>query len=337
MSIAARITEAFTRNKELTALQIGDDLYTYAQLHTMATSIVIECRLTEKAGVGVLGQRTVMAYSATLACVLSNSFFVPLNVRFPISRLVNIVQQSGLKLVLFDASQTRLVENLKQYLNDVTFKLIDCSTLLDSETLASLDVAQNDIRYMMFTSGTTGNPKGVPISEGNLSSYLDFMLPYCDLHSDDRCSQYFDASFDLSIHDIFVTFLSGATLVVAPEIALMAPGQFIKKQGITIWFSVPSVIGMMSKLKQLKADSYPSLRKSFFCGEALFYKHVDAWQSACPNSKVINLYGPTEATIACSYYEVPSTFDKSEIDGIVPIGRPFGNVTSWCAGDESIN
>ena len=175
--------------------------------------------------------------------------------------------------------------------------------------------------YIMLTSGTTGKPKAIPIKEDNLLNYIIFTINKFNINQNDVVSQTFDISFDLSIHDIFTTFLSGARLVPIQKEHLFIPNKIIKKEKITIWFSVPSIIIYMNKLGLLK-DRFETIRLSLFCGEALSTYIAEKWQKCIYNTDVYNLYGPTETTIAIFYHKLkPKKYKTSTI----PIGKIFDN------------
>ena len=152
---------------------------------------------------------------------------------------------------------------------------------------------------------------------------------------DDRLSQEFDQTFDLSVHDMFVGWEQGACLCCVPDNSIMAPDKFIRDNALTMWFSVPSVIGALSRLRLLQPNCFPSLRLSLFCGEPLPATYAQAWQEAAPNSIVENLYGPTEATIAISNYrwEIGQP-PRQCLNGIVPIGWIFDGQQSCVIDDQ---
>ena len=141
-----------------------------------------------------------------------------------------------------------------------------------------------------------------------------------DVQDDDRFSQTFDLTFDLSVHDLFVCWENAATLVVPSEKELRMPSSYVREQRISCWFSVPSLAYQMRLQEDLVAGAFPGLRHSIFCGEALPTLLAREWARAAPNSVVENWYGPTEATIACSRYPLA---DAPIAEDTVPIGKAF--------------
>jgi len=187
-----------------------------------------------------------------------------------------------------------------------------------------IEVDSAAVAYLLFTSGSTGEPKGVPIHHSNVRSYIEYISNRYEVNERDRFSQEFDMTFDLSVHDMFVCWERGACLFCVPEKSAMLPAKFIRDRELTMWFSVPSVVALLSKMRLLQPGCFPNLRFSLFCGEPLAAAHAQHWQEAAPNSIVENLYGPTETTIAISHYRWdPSKSPQECLNGIVPIGWMF--------------
>jgi amino acid adenylation domain-containing protein len=186
---------------------------------------------------------------------------------------------------------------------------------------AARGAANGSFAYILFTSGSTGTPKGIGITPANVAAYLDHAVEAFAVRPGDRASQMFELTFDLSVHDMFVTWLGGGTLCVPPANAVMAPARFIIDERITHWFSVPSTAAILAKFRMLRDGVFPTLRQSLFCGEALPAALATQWCKSAPNSTVLNLYGPTEATIAITAH--PWTLESVTPSDVVPIGSPF--------------
>jgi amino acid adenylation domain-containing protein len=185
-------------------------------------------------------------------------------------------------------------------------------------------VSPDAIAYLLFTSGSTGAPKGVMVSHRNIVHFVSTMVARYGITPDDRFSQMFDHTFDLSVFDMFVAWHTGACVCCPSERVLMNPDTFIRDSRLTIWFSVPSVGVLMKRFGVLKEGCYQSLRWSLFCGEPLPTDVARTWARSAPASVLENLYGPTELTVACLTYRWDPARSPSECRlGIVPIGRPL--------------
>jgi amino acid adenylation domain-containing protein len=214
-------------------------------------------------------------------------------------------------------------------------RILGADDFLAAEDWHATDVSRNSIAYLLFTSGSTGQPKGVMISHTNVLHYVDYVTKRYGFNSNDRVSQNFDLTFDLSAHDMFVAWQSGACMCCPSQKQLIKPGAFLNNSRLTVWFSVPSTAVFMRRLAELKPGLYPHLRLSLFCGEALPVEVVRDWSAAAPNSIIENIYGPTELTIGCTAYrwDNQTSFDECE-QGIVPIGEPFENMEALIVDEE---
>ena len=192
-----------------------------------------------------------------------------------------------------------------------------------------------DPAHILFTSGSTGAPKGVVITHANVIAFVTWALKHFRIDHTDRFSGHTPFHFDLSTFDIFGTFAAGAELhLVPPGIALLPPKlvEFIRNAQLTQWFSVPSVLNYVAKFNALKQGDFPALRRVLWCGEVLPTPALIYWMERLPHVRFTNLYGPTEATIASSYYDVLRR--PKDAQEQIPIGRSCDNEELLVLNDD---
>ncbi|MFD9498166.1 amino acid adenylation domain-containing protein [Streptomyces sp. NPDC060035] len=320
------------------ALRIGTRSVSYAELMTTADRWADQLRTTHPEGeprsVGILADRTFTGYVAVLAGMCAGAAVLPLAPDLPVSRLAELLRDHPVDALVTDAVCAPKVRELAGLvgLPPVLAPEVEPSAwagsavpLLAPEDVEPLAPRQqlSDIAYVLFTSGSTGRPKGVPVSHSNVRHFVGSVLDRYDFTEEDVFSQTFGLTFDLAFFDLFVTWACGGTLVYTHPAALGRLPQFVRREGITVWFSVPGVISVLRRSGGLAPDSLPSLRWSLFCGEALLDEDASSWHTAAANSTVENLYGPTELTIACSAQRWSPATGGAGSHGLVPIGHLF--------------
>ncbi|MCJ8293935.1 MAG: AMP-binding protein [Colwellia sp.] len=193
-------------------------------------------------------------------------------------------------------------------------------------------LTQSSDAYILFTSGSTGTPKGIAVSHQNIINHLHRLDKLLKLTAKDKVSQFFELTFDLSVHDMFSCWHKGAALYIIPAEQLICPMAFIQKHQLTVFSAVASALSFMDKMRLLKPQQLPSLRLSCFGGEKLLTNQALKWQKCAHNSRVINLYGPTECTITATYFELT---DKKKITSAsVPIGQALPGLTAILVTDN---
>jgi amino acid adenylation domain-containing protein len=328
---------AADRFAEHTALEVGGRQLTYRELRDRAEALA--ARLIAAAGgtaprrVGLLASRSVTAYAGYLAIARTGAAVVPLNPEFPAARTAAMAATAGLELTVTDDPQAdpRLEIPLLVAPSD--------EPAADPGSFAApppCPATPDDIAYIVLTSGSTGVPKGVPILHRNVSAYLAHVVPRYEAGPGSRLSQTFDLTFDGSVHDLFVAWASGGTLVVPKRSQLLSPVKFINAQRLTHWFSVPSLVSFAARLGTLAPGSMPTLRWSVFGGEPLSLEAARAWQAAAPASGLEILYGPSEITVSCTECRLPRRPEDwpTPSNGTVPIGTCYPSMESLLLDED---
>jgi amino acid adenylation domain-containing protein len=308
------------RDEQTEALRIGDERISYGRLHERALRLagaLLSRSPRAPRRVGVLGARSEDMYAGLLAAHYAGAAVVPLNPAFPPERLRYMMTAASLDGLISDDKGLPVLAALADVLGDIPVVHRPAGSAL-AEPLPS---SPEDIAYILFTSGSSGRPKGVPILHSNAVAYLRQIRARYDFTSNDVFSQTYDLTFDLAMFDLFAGWGAGGTVVSVPLHVYVSLADFVAKHGITVWFSTPTMISLVRRGRGLAPGSLPGLRWSLFCGEALLVRDASQWQEAALNSCLENLYGPTELTISCSAHRFdPGRSPKLAVNDIVPIG-----------------
>lgn len=316
------------------ALSAGGTELTYAELDRAAASIVFPGKPLRA---GLLGQTEAATYVAYLAALRAGVTVVPLNAKNPLSRNADIVLRGELDLLLHTESERGDAEALHRA-TGVPLLLVTGNDRTPA-VAPPAEPPPDAFAYIVFTSGSTGVPKGVPIRHRHFESWLPHVLNHFAIGPEARVAQTSDLSWDLSVWNMFLAWGSGGAVVVPSGTDLLMPPRFIADHAITHWHSTPSSITVARLLGDLAPDSMPSLRWSMFCGEPLTHDHVQAWTLAAPASRVANVYGQTEVTVSSWVHEVDLAATAVNPSAAVPIGKPHNGV-EWaivadgCAAEE---
>lgn len=192
-------------------------------------------------------------------------------------------------------------------------------------------VGADELAYILYTSGSTGNPKGVRISHRNALAFVEWAAAELGAGPADRFANHAPLHFDLSVLDLYVAFLAGASVHLIPHESGYAPARLVElltERRITVWYSVPSALILMARDGGLLESRPPCLRAILFAGEPYPVDHLRRLRDHLPDIRLLNLYGPTETNV-CTFYEVTAL--PAESARPVPIGKACSGDKVWVA------
>ena len=343
------VTDQADRRPETQAVLGEGTSLSYAQLEELSNQLARTlreggCRKGDR--VCLLMPKSPMAIAAILGIYKAGGIYVPLDPTSPPGRLTLMLDSCENNWVLAGGPVAGLLDEVlgqERFRDFIRVGWIahgpssgnhfkPAFTLEEVQRLSTASVdaqtTRDDPAHILFTSGSTGIPKGVIITHSNVLRFIEWAVQYFRLSSSDRLSGHTPLHFDLSFFDIFGTFAAGAQLHLVPTELNLVPHKlaaFIREAELTQFFSVPSVLNYLAKFDVVRPRDFPALQRLLWCGEVFPTPGLIYWMQRLPHVQFTNLYGPTEATIASSFY----TLARCPTDEKAPI--PIGTA---CSGEE---
>lgn len=347
------------RDPNREAVRMDGKALTYSELDQLTSQLA---RTLRAAGVrrgdrvGIYVHKSLASVIAVFAISKAGAAYVPLDPNAPVKRLAYITRDCSVGVLLTSpAKAPQLAEFAAEdapiktviFLETPSgaapavpdlFSVVYWEDVTRAETTAPSvpEAIETDLAYVLYTSGSTGAPKGVMISHRTIFTFIDWAVETLQMTPEDRVTSQAPLHFDLSTFDLYATLKAGATLVLVGERLAALPVQLaalLQNERITITYLVPSILSFMVNYGKLDAHDLSRLRLILFAGEVFPIKYLRRLVTSIPHAEYYNLYGPTETNV-CTYYKVRPEDVAPDQDKPLPIGQACENIEVFAIDDQ---
>ncbi len=310
----------------------------YRELHLRSNQLantLLENGLNSEDRIGIFLHKGLDLGVAIYGILKAGCAFVPLDPFMPVDRLSFIVDDCNINVLISSDSLSPVLLELSKkndslhifgISQDLPFKQTSWDKLSQAaSTNPDLDIIDQHLAYIMYTSGSTGVPKGMMHTHASSNCYAEWGKHHVALNANDKVASHAPLHFDLSIFDFFSTLRAGACVVLVPESVTRFPAswtQYIESEQISVVFTVPYTLITMVEQGAMDTRNLDSLRWILFGGEPYATRQLKELISALPKVRLTNVYGPAEAP-SCTCYDIPQPY--SDNNEPLPIGHVSKN------------
>jgi amino acid adenylation domain-containing protein len=338
------LSESATKYPDKEALVFKTNVMTYAALDQESNRLahgLASIGVVRGDRVGIFLERGIDSVVGLFGILKTGASYVPIDPFCPPARLSYILNKCRIRCLLTSKEKLTAQEPLLSIASLERImvmngpgtasvsreKVVDWNEIRGTvdDSVPETQTIDTDIAYILFTSGSTGNPKGVMLSHLNSLTFVNAAHDFFQPTMNDRFSNVCPLHFDMSVFDLFVAIKAGATVVIIPETTTTFPvklAEVIAKNKISVWNSVPSALSLLATYKNLDGHDLSSLRLVLFAGEQFPLKYLRVLQAAVPGARFCNMYGQTEAN-SSTYYWVEKL--PPDAKAPLPIGRALPN------------
>ena len=326
-NIIELLYQNYLSNPEQLALVDTNRKLTYQELYfeVLEKASYLKEKGIVKTPIIVKVNRSLDCLVAFFSILLSSNYYIPVDENIPEEKLDKIINQSGAKYYISFIEDSLTICKLNW---QKPHKLMEFSEFCQ-------DFDENNYSYLMFTSGSTGEPKGVIKTHKNIIAFVDNFVETFSFLGKERIANQTPFFFDASAKDIYLSLKLKATLFIPEKVTFSLPFETVKylnENQITYICWVPSILTMIAKTKTLSYVKPESLKYVFFVGEVFQPKYLNMWIEALPSVRYFNVFGSTEVMGIALFYEIKGFFDKE----IIPTGKAIANNDVYLEDGEII-
>lgn len=329
-NIGLRFQQSVEQFPERTAIAPpGQSPCTYRELNAQANRIahyLLSRGVRKNNVVALFNNKSVSGYASILACLKIGAIYTNVDFNSPRERVEKILGRCNPILVLDDntGSEARQCVAAEKLVNIGEPAFTQAIAKLPAENPREVEtVTGADPAYIMFTSGSTGFPKGAVMSHSNVLNFINWGQATFNVTQDDVFTNVNQIYFDNSVFDIYVSLMSGAALVPVHSDSVKDARELVRAindSGCTIWFSVPSLLVYLLTTKALSAGDFGTMKRVLFGGEGFPKARLkQLYDMFSPRVELHNVYGPTECTCICSSYLIGES-DFDNMNELAPLG-----------------
>ena len=335
------VDRAAARDAAHAAIRFQGRTLTYgdlAQRSNQLARVLIEYGVRRGDRVGIFMPKRIESAIAIHGIMKAGAAYVPLDPTAPPARIAFILRDCGIRHVVTEPGRLSVLANATAEhgalvaaigVSDAQGSAAEAigwdEVHSASDATPDAGTMEQDLSYILYTSGSTGVPKGVMHTHRSALSFAEIAVREYGLRADDRLSNHAPLHFDLSTLDYFAGALAGATTVIIPESHTKLPAslsKLIEEESLTVLYAVPFALLQLLLHGALARRDFSALRWVLFGGEPFPPKHLRALMEVLPAARFVNVYGPTEVN-GVTHYPIPALIEE---DTPIPIGTPYGNV-----------
>lgn len=348
------LSESARKYPDRKAVSYQDRSITYWELEETSNKLagtLLDIGVRKGDRVGIYMPKMISSLVAIFGILKAGGTYVPIAPDAPAKRLEYLIRHCAIKHIISVGSKVGrlasafptgcpiekiVLAETGPSANTLPVEYVRWETVLNSGHIRppALNIIDRDLAYILYTSGSTGDPKGVMISHLNSLTFVNWAQEFFSLRKEDKVASYAPLHFDLSVFDIFAAIKAGACVTIVPDSLASFPfrlAEFIEKSGITVWNSVPSALVLLVTHGKMERFRFPLLRLVLFAGEVFPVKYLRRIKTLLPNADFYNQYGQTEAN-SSTYYQVRRLPDDN---GQIPIGKAAENFEVFALDEET--